>query len=343
MLRLKTPHALVLLVALAAVLVGAPTASASPPMRIGMVADTNGVFDRSFNELAYAGVRSAALRLGASIDVRASPSVFSYEPSLRFMAQQGYDLVIAIGASEEPALAAVARAYPSVQFAIVDDSYASAGLGSLPNVQGLVFATQEAGYLAGYLAGRVELSAMPRLRKGNVISTISAPRDRSADRYLAGFQLGVRAADPQVRLLQAYAAGSGGAARCHRLAASQIAAGSDIVFPVAGACSAGALQAVNEHGVWAIGVDTDESYLGASVLASAALRADQAVILAIDAVHDGTFAGGRDVEFGVAQNAVGVAGVNVAVPQSIRSRLNAMVARVRAGKVIIPTALPLSS
>ncbi|MDX6565814.1 MAG: basic rane protein, partial [Gaiellales bacterium] len=148
----------------------------------------------------------------------------------------------------------------------------------------------------------------------------------------------VRAADPKVTLLRSLA-GSSSPGRCHRLAASQIAAGSDIVFPVAGTCSAGALQAVKEHGVWALGVDADESYLGPWMLASAALHVDQAVILTIDAVHDGLFAGGRDVEFGIAQNAVGIDGINAAVPQSIRRKVSAVARRLRAGSISIPTAL----
>ena len=251
--------------------------------------------------------------------------------------------MIAIGPSEDQALAQVARAYPSVQFAVVDDSYASPVLGGLPNVQGLLFKEQEAGYLAGYLAGRVELSAMPRLKPGNVISTIARSRDAAAVRYLAGFQAGVLAADPKVRLLQSTVEPAGGPARCHALATSQIAAGSDIVFPVAGACNAGVWQAVNERGVWGIGVEADQRYLGAAVLASAALHVDQAVILAIDAAHAGAFAGGRDVEFGATQGAVGIDGVNAAVPPSIRNKLNAVVKRVRAGRIIIPTALAANS
>jgi basic membrane protein A len=205
-------------------------------------------------------------------------------------------------------------------------------------VQGLRFKQQEAGYLAGYLAGLVELTKGPRLKAGNVISTIAGVKNPSADRYIAGFEAGARAADPKVKLLRAYSA-SGSPARCHALAAAQIAAGSDIVFPVAGTCDAGALQAAVEQGVWAIGADNDQSYLGPAVLASAALRADAAVMLAIDAVHAGTFAGGRDVEFGVAQNAVGVAGINAGVPPAIRARLNFVTGRVRAGRISIPTAL----
>lgn len=337
--RLILTRLLVLAAVFAACASTVSPADAAGPFRIGMVADTNGVRDRSFNQLAYAGVSTAALRLGASILVLASPSVASYESSLRTLAQQGYDPVIAIGPSEEKALAVVAREYPRVRFAIVNDSYAAPRLGGLPNVLGLVFKQEEAGYLAGYLAGLVELSRMPRLRRGNVISSIGDSKDPSVDRYLAGFEAGARSADHQVRLLHADVTAAASVARCHGAAAAQIAAGADIVFPIAGGCAAGALKAADERGVWALGVDADRSYLGPSILASAALRPDEAVILAIDAAHDGTFAGGRDVEFGIAQNAVGITGLNAAVPPSIRHKLNAVAKRLRAGSISIPTTL----
>ena len=64
-----------LLAALGACASAVAPAGASGPFRIGMVADTNGVYDHSFNQLAYAGVSTAALRLGANILVLASPSV----------------------------------------------------------------------------------------------------------------------------------------------------------------------------------------------------------------------------------------------------------------------------
>jgi basic membrane protein A len=308
-------------------------------MRIGMVADANGVNDRSFNQLAYAGVSSAALRLGAGILVLASPSVAAYESGLRTLAAQGYDPIFAIGPAEDDALGDVARQFPNVRFAVVNDSYAAPRIGSRPNVLGLVFKQQESGYLAGYLAGLVELSRMPRLRRGNVISSIGDTRDPAVDRYIAGFQAGARAADHKVELLLAPVTGSPSTGRCHTLAASQIAAGSDIVFAVGTACNAGARKAAEERGVWALGVDSDESSLDPSILASAVLRADAPVILAIDAAHDGTFAGGRDVEFGIAQGAAGIAGINAAVPSSIRHRLNAVANRLRAGSVSIPTTI----
>ena len=40
--------------------------------------------------------------------------------------------------------------------------------------------------------------------------------------------------------------------------------------------------------------------------------------------------------FGIAQNAVGIAGINRLVPRSIRRKVNAVAQRLRAGKISIP-------
>ena len=58
-------------------------------------------------------------------------------------------------------------------------------------------------------------------------------------------------------------------AKCKELALNQIAAGSKVVFQVAGGCGLGALDAAKEKSVWGIGVDADQSFLGPHVLTSA--------------------------------------------------------------------------
>ena len=61
---------------------------------------------------------------------------------------------------------------------------------------------------------------------------------------------------------------------------NQIAQGSKIVFQVAGGCGLGALQAAKQKGVYGIGVDADQGYLGSYILTSALKHVDVAVIAA---------------------------------------------------------------
>jgi basic membrane protein A and related proteins len=324
---------------LALVAADAPRANATTPSpRIGLVANTNGLFDRSFNELSAAAVTQASVRLAARIDIRPSFSEAEYIPSLQAMAAQGYDLVIAVGSAEEHAVGVVAREYPKIRFAIVGDSYASPGIRGLANVEGIVFKDQESGYLAGYLAGLVELAPGSQAADANTISTISGSLVPAAARYVAGFRAGARAADPEVRLLAGFANASTSPGRCSSIAGSQIRKGSGVVFAVAGACSVGAYDAAHTGNAWAIGYELDESGLTSAMLVSAVDHPERAVYLALTALHNGTFATGRDVEFGIAQDAVGLAGLNEAVPRSIRLRLSYVANRLRAGGISIPTA-----
>ena len=95
-------------------------------------------------------------------------------------------------------------------------------------------------------------------------------------------------------------------AKCKELALNQIAAGSKVVFQVAGGCGLGALLAAKEQKVWGIGVDGDQSFLGPHVLTSALKGVDSAVFLTSKAVQDGMFEGGTNSVFGLDQDGVGL-------------------------------------
>ncbi len=78
------------------------------------------------------------------------------------------------------------------------------------------------------------------------------------------------------------------------------------MFQVAGQCGLGALNAAKEKGVWGIGVDADQGYLGDHILTSAMKRVDEAVFQTIQAVADGDFKGGEARIFGLAEDGVDV-------------------------------------
>jgi basic membrane protein A len=95
-------------------------------------------------------------------------------------------------------------------------------------------------------------------------------------------------------------------AKCKELALNQIAAGSKVVFQVAGGCGLGAISAAKDRDVWGVGVDADQSFLGPHVLTSALKGVDSAVFLTIQAVEEGTFEGGKNAVFGIDQEGVGL-------------------------------------
>ena len=271
------------------------------PLRVGLVTDTGQLNDRGFNQLAYQGLLRAEKILGVKGRVLESPSPADYVPNLSTLARQRYDLVVAVGFDQAAAVAKAAAAFPNTRFAIIDVSQGD--LQDKPkNVRGLVFREQEAGYLAGYAAA-LQIKNTPG---PHVISTVGGEKQPPVDRYIAGYQAGAKAADPTIRLLNGYSQDWVDQAKCKELALSQIAAGSQVVFAVAGGCGLGVLDAAKEKKVWAVGVDADQGYLGRQVLTSALKKVDQAVFLTIQDVKDGTFVGGADSVFGLDKDGVGL-------------------------------------
>ena len=241
-----------------------------------------------------------------------SKSEADYVPNLTTLAKQDYDLVIAVGFLMASALEKVAARYPDTNFAIIDSSQAD--MKTKPkNVRGLLFKEQEAGYLVGYLAG---LLAKEEAGAKQVIGSVGGLKIPPVDRYIAGYQAGAKAANPDIKTLNSYSQDFVDQAKCKELALDQIAQGAHVIFQVAGQCGLGALSAAQEKNVRGIGVDADQAYLGEHVATSALKKVDEAVFQTVQEVVDGGFNGGEDTIFDVASGAVGIGVISPTVPRT---------------------------
>jgi basic membrane protein A and related proteins len=279
--------------------------SGAKKLKVGLVTDIGGLNDRSFNFLANKGLQDAQKQLGIQGRVLISKSNADYIPNLTTLAQQKYDLVIAVGFLMADALDTVATKFPNVKFAIIDSP--AAGLKHKPkNVQGLLFKEQEAGYLVGYLSGLYAKD------NGGALSSVGGQKIPPVDHYIAGFQAGAKKADPGVKTLNGYSQDFVDQAKCKEIALDQISKGAKVVFQVAGQCGLGAIDAAKEKSMEAIGVDADQSYLGPQVLTSALKKVDVAVLKEIQATQKGGFKGGTDTLNTVANNGVGIGKISSA-------------------------------
>ena len=312
------------------------TTEEAEPIRVGLVTDIGGLNDRGFNSLANEGLERAASELGAEIRVLESKSDADYIPNLSTLAEEGFDLVISVGFLMGEATHTAAEEYPDTSFAIIDNAYGGEGCEEtntceLPNLQGLLFKEQETGYLAGYLAGLVTES--------NTISSVGGIKIPPVDRFIAGYQAGAVASNPDITTLNAYSEDFVDQAKCKEVALDQIAEGSDVVFQVAGGCGLGALDAAQQEGVWGIGVDADQAFLGEHVLTSALKRVDEAVFQTISAVADGSFTGGSVTLFGLAEDGVGLGEFSPNAPQEAVDETLAQVDGIVSGEIEVPDAL----
>jgi basic membrane protein A len=279
---------------------GASTSTtAKSNLKVGLVTDIGGLNDHGFNHLAYVGLISAEHKLGVQGTVLQSTSGADYVPNLTKLAEAGNNLVISVGFLMANATAQVAKQYPNVHFAIIDND-ATTEPGKPKNIEGLLFREQQAGYLVGYLAGLYAKS------KGyKTISSVGGQKIPPVDHYIAGYQAGAKAADPGIQTLNAYSQDFVDQSKCKQIALNQIQQGAKVVFQVAGACGLGALSAAQQQGDQGIGVDADQGYLGTYVLSSALKRVDLAVYHAIQALQGGKFSGGTNVYNDITNGGIG--------------------------------------
>jgi basic membrane protein A and related proteins len=319
-------------------LVGAGSASgagrshaAAKPLVV-LVTDINQLNDHGFNHLAYMGLLRAHRQLGVREAVYQSPSAAAYTPNLAQAARAGAALVISVGFDQAANIAAVAKQFPKTHFAIIDVDQKTLA-GKPKNVEGLIFKEQEVGYLAGYLSGLLE-----RGRKHPVIGSVGGQKQPPVDRYIAGYRAGAKKADPKVSLLNAYSQDWVDQAKCKQAALDEISAGANIVFQVAGGCGLGVLSAAKENGVWGIGVDADQSYLGPHVLTSAMKRVDNSVFSTVKQVLAGKFAGGTNSVFSLRNGGVGLGKISPKVPKADVAKVHAIAKLIARGKITgIPT------
>jgi basic membrane protein A len=204
-------------------------------------------------------------------------------------------------------------------------------------VLGIQFKEQETGYLVGYLAGALAKRNFTKFDGKQTISTVGGQKIPPVDHYIAGYQAGAKAADPSIKLLNGYAGDFVDQSKCKALANAQISQGSRVVFQVAGNCGLGVITAAKEKGVWAIGVDADQAYLGPQVLTSSLKRVDQAVFQLCQQVQAGQFSGGHDRLVGLKEEGVGIGKIAPGVPADILAAVKEQAAKIIAGTISVPT------
>ena len=321
------------LIALALVAASGSGADAAKRYRVALVVDQ--AADTPVTRLYDAGLRGAGRDLDVEVRIVVQPLRTSFTSTFRGLARQGYDLIIS-GTFAPTAAMAAARSNPETRFALPDIRSEETGVALPPNVAAFGFREEEIGFVVGYLAGLVE-----RLRPGpDAVGSVGGVKFPPVDRFIAGYRAGARRASPRIRHVNRYAGTFIDPESCKRVAAAQIAKGVGVVSTVAGGCGLGALAAAKQHGIWGIGVDQDQSALGAHVLTSAVKRFDIVVYRTIELLVRGRFETGRDTLLGLREGVLGLGKVSPRVPRSLVERTLRIEKQIESGAITgIPTTL----
>ena len=224
---------------------------------IGLVTDTGKVDDKSFNQSAWEGAIEAAQASGGYAKYIETVDPKDYATNIDQFVSGGYDVIVTVGFLMGEATVTAAKANTGIQFIGVDQFQAEA----LPNLTGLVFPEDKAGYAAGYLAG-----LMTKTNKiGAVLGTDTVPPVKL---FGEGYKAGALAANPSASVTlvyhepnNAFSDPEWGAAEAKK----QLEQGHDIIFGAGGSTGNGALIEIAKapgagETIFCIGVDTDQFF-----------------------------------------------------------------------------------
>lgn len=301
------------------------------------VTDTGGVDDDSFNETAFAGLESAAEELGFEPAFLESESDADFAPNIQSFLDQDCGLIVTVGFLLGDATEAAAQENPDSKFAIVDYAYET----TYDNLLGLTFATDEAAFLAGYVAAAVTETGTIGTYGGIEIPTVTI--------FMDGLVAGVEqyntdnGTDVQVIGTDLFTGDFENVENGRATTEALIQQGADIIMPVAGPVGNGTIEAIRAGGgsekvIW---VDTDGCVSVADdcdlFLTSVMKNMDVAVHDAAIAAADGTFEGG--VYSGTLENdGVAIAPFHDyedAVPQEVKDRLEELTEQIISGEITI--------
>lgn len=269
-------------------------------VRVCQVTDAGGIDDKSFNATAWKGIQDSEEMLGIEGQYLESQQQTDYERNINAFLEEDCDLIVTVGFLLGDATAAAAEANPEQNFTIVDFAYDP----PIPNVLGQVFNTQEAAFLAGYLAAAVTETGAIGTFGGIQIPTVTVFMDGwylGAMHYneVHGTEVEVLGWDPMAQ--EGLFTGNFESADDGRAMGEQLMdEGADIIMPVAGPVGLGTAAAIQERGnAYVVGVDADwvltSPQFSDITLTSVLKNMDVTTMNAIQDVIEGTFEGGVTV------------------------------------------------
>ncbi|SDJ68347.1 BMP family lipoprotein [Salimicrobium halophilum] len=263
----------------------------------GLVVTDSGLGDNAFSDLAFQGLEQARDELGITFDYR-EPLDGNYEEHLRTLVEEEHDVIIGLSFNIQEAMETVAKQHPDQKFVLIDAQ------SSLDNITSITFKEDEGSYLIGMIAGMKTQTDTVGFIGGEDIPVIHKFED--------GFKEGVQAVNPDAEVLTEYSGTFGDDQLGKQLAEAMIEQNADYIFPSAGFTGVGALQAAEEAGIYAFGVDSDQHFLAEdAVVTSMTKNLNVAIFDIVRQAVEGEELTGGTLTLGLAEEGVGLAPIRL--------------------------------
>ncbi|MDV2685705.1 BMP family protein [Alkalihalophilus lindianensis] len=311
--------------------------------KVAMVTDVGGIDDKSFNQSAWEGLTTfgeeAGLEEGTGYRYLQSATMDDFEPNLRSLVREDSDLVWGIGFLMEDAVRTIAEQVEEAQIAIVDTVVLDADENTYDNIANVTFKEHEGSFLVGVAAGLHT--------EGDKVGFIGGVESGLIKKFENGFKAGVKAVNPDAEILVQYAESFNDASIGSQIANTMYSQGADIIYHAAGGTGNGLFteainRARNGEAVWAIGVDRDQHDEGAYgdesvTLTSMVKRVDTAVAIVSEQTMNGEFPGGEILEYGLEEDAVGIAPTTDNLSEEALSAVEDYKAQIQSGDISVPS------
>jgi basic membrane protein A len=259
---------------------------------IGLVTDVGEVDDKSFNQSAWEGVQAVGTELGGLTKFVETKDAKDYGSNIALFGDKGYDVIVTVGFALGEATVEAAQKYPNIKFIGVDQFQGD----TVPNVSGLVFHEDQAGFQAGALAAQLTQS-------GTIAAVLGTDLVPPVVAYKEGYEAGARYINPDINIISTYHPGGLDVAFTDpewgaSTAKQAMDQGADVVFGAGGKTGNGALgEVAGQPGKYCIGVDTDQWETAPEAhpcLVSSAMKLiPPGISDLVKAANDGSFTGGN--------------------------------------------------
>jgi basic membrane protein A len=296
--------------------------------KVGLVTDTGGVNDKSFNQSAWKGVQDAMKELGMEGRFIESKETTDYEKNIDLFVSDGYNVIVTVGYLMGDATAVKAKQHLDTQFIIIDHAHKE----PIKNVTSLMFREDEVGFLAGLVAAGMS--------KTGVVGAVGGMEIPPVQKFANGFESGARWMKPDTKVLTVYTGTFTESTKGKETARSMLNQKADVIFGVGGAMGNGALREAKDAGAMAIGVDVDQYYtypeIASALVTSATKNVDVAVFNALRELKEKGALPSGVREANLQSGGIGLAPFHdweSKIPQGVKDKIKEATDGLKAGKI----------
>lgn len=242
------------------------------------------------------------------------------------------DLICGVGFSLQELMCAAAQSNPDMNYLTVDMPYDES---SMPkNLANIIFRSNEASYVAGYVAGMTT--------KTNIIGFVGGMNTDIINGFYYGFMSGIAKAEKEkgqkitviLEYVNSYVDEFTGA----NLAEEMYDKNADIIYSVAGASGNGVIKIASDRNKYVIGVDTDQNYMAPeNVIFSVIKKIDVSICNTVTDYANNIDYGGKTISVGYAEEGVGVVSyLENVIDEKVIQIAESLENEIKSGTIIVP-------